>query len=59
MKEHTAYRNILMEVTPYIYNEMLDKYNDVLKKIENKYGVNIEISQVTNINQKGEKIIYK
>ena len=59
IKEHTDYNNILMELKPFIYNEMLDKYSNALKKIENKYGVNIEITKTTDVNQKDEKIIYK
>ena len=51
--------NILMELKPYIYNEMLDKYKDCIKKLKNKYSINIEISKTENINQKDVKIIYK
>ena len=59
VKEHTNYNNILMELKPYIYNEMLDKYKDCIKKLKNKYSINIEISKTENINQKDVKIIYK
>ena len=48
-----------MELKPYIYNEMLDKYKDCIKKLKNKYSINIEISKTENINQKDVKIIYK
>ena len=59
VKEHTNYNNIFMELKPYIYNEILDKYKDCIKKLKNKYSINIEISKTENINQKDVKIIYK
>lgn len=59
VKEHTNYNSILMELKPYIYNEILDKYKDCIKKLKNKYSLNIEISKTENINQKDIKIIYK
>ena len=59
MKEHTNYNNILLEISPYIYNEMVEKYSDSLKKLEKKYEISIEITKTESINQKGEKIIYK
>ena len=59
MKEHTNYNNILLEISPYIYNEMIEKYSDSLKKLEKKYEISIEITKTESINQKGEKIIYK
>ena len=31
----------------------------VIKKLKNKYSINIEISKTENINQKDVKIIYK
>lgn len=59
MKEHTNYNNILLEISPYINNEMIEKYSDSLKKLEKKYEISIEITKTESINQKGEKIIYK
>ena len=59
MKEHTNYNNILLGISPYIYNEMIEKYSDSLKKLEKKYEISIEITKTESINQKGEKIIYK
>ncbi len=34
MKEHTNYNNILLEISQYIYNKMIEKYSDSLKKLE-------------------------
>ena len=31
----------------------------IIKKLKNKYSINIEISKTENINQKDVKIIYK
>ena len=59
IKEHTDYKNILVEFTPYIYSEIKDKYIDVLDKISAKYDINIEILKSQKINQKDTKIIYK
>ena len=42
-----------------IYNKMIEKYSDSLKKLEKKYEISIEITKTESINQKGEKIIYK
>lgn len=59
VKEHTNYKNILLEMTPYIYYKIYDNYMDSIKKIQNKYDVNIEIAKTENINLKDTKIIYK
>ncbi len=59
IKEHTDYNNILMELTPHIYNNVVDEYSNVLKQLEKKYDVNIEITKIEHINQKDTKIIYK
>ena len=58
-KSCRIFNNILLEISPYIYNEMIEKYSDSLKKLEKKYEISIEITKTESINQKGEKIIYK
>ena len=41
IKEHTDYKNILVEFIPYIYDEIKNNYIAVLNKIEAKYDINI------------------
>lgn len=59
IKEHTDYKNILVEFIPYIYDEIKNNYIAVLNKIEAKYDINIEIAKAQKINQKDTKIIFK
>ena len=59
IKDHTDYKNILVEFIPYIYGEIRNNYIEVLNKIESKYDINIEIIEAQKINQKDTKIIYK
>ncbi|MGM9531151.1 Rne/Rng family ribonuclease [Intestinibacter sp.] len=59
IKEHTDYKEILVEFTPYIYGEIRNNYIEVLNKIEAKYDINIEIAEAQKINQKDTKIIFK
>lgn len=39
IKEHTDYKNILVEFIPYIYDEIKNNYIAVLNKIEAKYDI--------------------
>ena len=39
--------------------EEANSKSKVIKKLKNKYSINIEISKTENINQKDVKIIYK
>lgn len=59
IKEHTDYKNILVEFIPYIYGEIRNNYIEILNKIESKYDINIGIVEAQKINQKDTKIIYK
>ena len=58
IKEHTDYKNISIEFTPYVYNEIKNNYIEVLNKISSKYDINIDIIKTEKINQKDVKFIY-
>lgn len=59
IKEHTEYKDILVEFTPYIYGQIKNNYIEILNKIEAKYDINIEIAEAQKINQNDTKIIFK
>lgn len=59
IKEHTEYKDILVEFTPYIYGQIKNNYTEILNKIEAKYDINIEIAEAQKINQNDTKIIFK
>ncbi|MGM9535659.1 MAG: Rne/Rng family ribonuclease [Intestinibacter sp.] len=59
IKEHTDYKDILVDLTPYIYGQIKSNYTEILNKIEAKYDINIEIAEAQKINQKDTKIIFK
>lgn len=58
IKEHTSYRQVKIELNPYVSDEINKNYKDKIDNISNKYNVKINIDKKAEIQHENMNIIF-
>ena len=58
IKEHTSYRQVKIELNPYVSDEIDKNYKDKIDNISNKYNVKINIDKKAEIQHENMNIIF-
>ena len=58
IKEHTSYNSIIIRLNMKMYDEINEKFMDIIKKISEKYGITIGLKVDNEINYEKINIIY-
>lgn len=58
IKEHTSYRQVKIELNPYVSDEIDKNYKDIIDNISKKYNVKINIDKKAEIQHENMNIIF-
>ena len=58
IKEHTSYRQVKIELNPYVSDEIDKNYKDKIDNISKKYNVKINIDKKAEIQHENMNIIF-